>query len=64
LLPTHVPYSAPDGSRGILRLPVTGVQSAQMLLDETNGKSNEMMGYDWGVNADIEKSSDDSTESI
>jgi len=30
-----------------------------MLLDETNGKSNEMMGCDWGVKADNEKSSDD-----
>jgi carboxymethylenebutenolidase len=49
ILPTHVPFSGPDGLSGTLRLPVAGAESAHMLLDEINGKSNEMMGPDWGV---------------
>lgn len=57
-LPTHVPYSAPDGTKEILRLPVTGIQSAHMLLDEANGKSNEMMGRDWGIITDNRESHD------
>jgi len=56
--PTHVSYSAPDGTKEILRLPVTGIQSAHMLLDEANGKSNEMMGHDWGIITDNRESHD------
>ncbi|TFK43298.1 NTF2-like protein [Crucibulum laeve] len=48
VLPTHVPYPAPSGS-GTLRLPVAGVECANMLVDESKGKSNEMFGSDWGV---------------
>ncbi|KAF5363857.1 hypothetical protein D9756_000597 [Leucocoprinus leucothites] len=46
VLPTHVPHS-----HNTLRLPVAGVASAHMLLDEANGKSNEMLGPDWGVHS-------------
>ncbi|KAJ3566964.1 hypothetical protein NP233_g6663 [Leucocoprinus birnbaumii] len=49
ILPTHVPFLAPDNSSATLRLPVSGVESAHMLLDESNGTSNEMLGDDWGV---------------
>jgi carboxymethylenebutenolidase len=49
ILPTHVPYTVLSGLGGTLRLPVAGVECAHMLLDETNGKSNEMMGPDWGL---------------
>jgi carboxymethylenebutenolidase len=48
LLPTHVPYPTPDGTKS-LRLPVAGVETANMLADETQGKSNEMLGSDWGL---------------
>lgn len=49
LLPTYLPYSGPEGINGTLRLPVAGVECARMLLNETDGKSNEMIGDDWGV---------------
>ncbi|OAQ65257.1 dienelactone hydrolase [Pochonia chlamydosporia 170] len=39
LLPTHLP--GPDGR--MLRLPVAGVECARLLVDETDGKSNEMI---------------------
>lgn len=47
-LPSHVPYPSPDGKQ-VLRLPVAGAESARMLANETDGKSNEMFGKDWGV---------------
>lgn len=47
ILPSHLPYSGTGG--GTLRLPIAGAECAEMLLDERNGKSNEMMGDDWGV---------------
>lgn len=49
ILPTHVPYPGPKGSSSTLRLPVAGVECAHLLLDETKGKSNEMMGVGWGI---------------
>lgn len=48
VLPTHVPYPTPDGNR-TLRLPVAGSESARMLVDETDGTSNEMFGGEWGL---------------
>lgn len=48
ILPTHLPYPTPTGT-GSLRLPVAGVESAHMLVDESKGKSNEMFGEEWGV---------------
>lgn len=48
LLPDNIPFN--DGSKlTSLRLPVAGVECAEMLSDEQNGKSNEMMGSAWGV---------------
>ncbi|KAE9400873.1 NTF2-like protein [Gymnopus androsaceus JB14] len=32
-----------------LRLPVAGAESARLLMNEMDGKSNEMFGSDWGV---------------
>ncbi|RDB20497.1 hypothetical protein Hypma_012461 [Hypsizygus marmoreus] len=46
ILPTHVPYATPEGSQA-LRLPVAGAECAAMLVDEANGRSNEMFGSDW-----------------
>ncbi|KAG6918238.1 hypothetical protein DXG01_015831 [Tephrocybe rancida] len=48
ILPTHLPYPTPEGIKS-LRLPVTGAESAAMLVDEASGKSNEMFGNDWGL---------------
>ncbi|KAF9569437.1 NTF2-like protein [Agrocybe pediades] len=53
VLPSYVPFtdsnaSASDGPK-LLRLPVAGVESANMLIDESKGTSNEMFGPDWGV---------------
>lgn len=45
LIPTHVPYKG----RRQLRLPVAGEECARLLMDETDGKSNEMFGSNWGV---------------
>lgn len=53
ILPSHVPFvdpQAPEGApRAMLRLPVIGAESANMLVDESKGKSNEMFGPDWGI---------------
>ncbi|KAF5388214.1 hypothetical protein D9615_000053 [Tricholomella constricta] len=48
VLPSHVPYPTPEGDWS-LRLPVAGPESAAMLLDEANGKSNLMFEDDWGL---------------
>ncbi|KAF9468839.1 carboxymethylenebutenolidase [Collybia nuda] len=48
VLPTHLPYPNSESSR-MLRLPVAGVESANMLVDEANGISNEMFSSEWGV---------------
>lgn len=47
-LPEYVDYPTPGGN-GRLRLPVDGYASAKMLVDETSGDSNAMLGPDWGV---------------
>ena len=44
VLPSHVNHS--DGQ---LRLPVAGEESSRLLLDETDGESNQMFGPEWGV---------------
>ncbi|KAH9482461.1 hypothetical protein JR316_0004561 [Psilocybe cubensis] len=57
ILPSHLPFPIATGGIGatipgqtqLLRLPVAGAESAAMLVDETNGKSNEMLGPDWGL---------------
>jgi len=49
ILPTHLPH--PTGM-GMLRLPVAGVETAHMLVDESKGKSNEMFGEEWGIHHD------------
>ncbi|KIY70017.1 hypothetical protein CYLTODRAFT_348516 [Cylindrobasidium torrendii FP15055 ss-10] len=46
ILPSHVAYPSKNSPRN-LRLPVAGVESANLLRDETDGKSNEML--EWGV---------------
>lgn len=46
VIATHVPYPYPNGKQ-TLRLPVAGAESARLLADETDGKSNEMLGKDW-----------------
>ncbi|THV05373.1 NTF2-like protein [Dendrothele bispora CBS 962.96] len=51
VLPSHLPYPYPDGKQK-LRLPVAGVEAARLLVDETDGKSNEMFGSDWGIQRD------------
>lgn len=38
ILPTHLPYEG-----GMVHLPVAGVECARLLLDERDGKSNEMI---------------------
>ncbi|KAF9535013.1 hypothetical protein CPB83DRAFT_843335 [Crepidotus variabilis] len=43
ILPTHLPL--PSG--GSLRLPVAGVESAEMLSDPSSHNSNEMMSSEW-----------------
>ncbi|KAG6889043.1 hypothetical protein C0995_004326 [Termitomyces sp. Mi166 len=48
ILPTHLPFSTPEGEKR-LRLPIAGAESAAMLADEANGKSNIMFGNDWGL---------------
>lgn len=57
-IPSHVPWPFPTSSEptpeGIagrkLRLPVSEDDlSARLLIDETDGTSNEMFGEDWGV---------------
>lgn len=48
ILPTHVPYPPPDGKHN-LRLPIAGIEAARLLVDETAGRSNEMLEESWGV---------------
>lgn len=48
LIPTHISYPLPDGQQQ-LRLPVAGNECARLLVDETDGKSNEMFSSDWGI---------------
>ncbi|KAG5727740.1 hypothetical protein E4T56_gene20784 [Termitomyces sp. T112] len=48
ILPTHLPHPTPEGNKR-LRLPVAGAESAAMLADEANGRSNIMLGNDWGL---------------
>lgn len=43
-----LPESVPT-PHGRLRLPVAADQSATMLVDETTGEANFMLGPDWGV---------------
>ncbi|KAJ2916460.1 hypothetical protein MD484_g3950, partial [Candolleomyces efflorescens] len=51
LLPSHVAYPTPEGNTNSkwLRLPVSGAESAEMLVDESKGTSNAMLGGGWGV---------------
>ncbi|KAF8974724.1 hypothetical protein BDZ97DRAFT_1775139 [Flammula alnicola] len=52
ILPSHLPFSDPQTGTptgALLRLPVAGVESAHMLIDESKGKSNEMFGPEWGL---------------
>ncbi|TFK74452.1 hypothetical protein BDN72DRAFT_955784 [Pluteus cervinus] len=48
IIPTHIPFPLGTGASS-LRLPIAGVETARMLIDETNGTSNEMFGSSWGV---------------
>ncbi|KAJ3790660.1 hypothetical protein GGU10DRAFT_391918 [Lentinula aff. detonsa] len=48
ILPSQVPYPTPEGPKK-LRLPVSGVESARMLINEMDGKSNEMLKSSWGI---------------
>lgn len=48
ILPSYVPHSTPKGQKK-LRLPVAGVESARLLMNEMGRESNEMFGSDWGV---------------
>jgi len=53
ILPSFLPFSDPNegagGASALLRLPVAGVESAHMLLDESKGRSNEMFSPEWGI---------------
>ena len=51
LLPSHVAYPTPEGNTNSkwLRLPVSGAESAEMLVDESKGTSNAMLWGGWGV---------------
>jgi carboxymethylenebutenolidase len=51
VIPSHVSHPLPSGQQK-LRLPVAGVECARLLVDETDGKSNEMMGPGWGLQGD------------
>ncbi|KAK1227944.1 hypothetical protein PQX77_009046 [Marasmius sp. AFHP31] len=44
VIPSHVPHGDKK-----LRLPVAGVEGARLLVDETDGTSNEMIGTGWGT---------------
>ncbi|KAJ4472130.1 hypothetical protein J3R30DRAFT_3298956 [Lentinula aciculospora] len=46
VLPRHVSYPTSEGQKE-LRLPVSGVESAHMLINEMDGKSNEMLASSW-----------------
>ncbi|KAF9481987.1 NTF2-like protein [Pholiota conissans] len=50
ILPSHLPFSDPKtGATSSLRLPVVGVEGAEMLIDESKGKSNEMLDPGWAT---------------
>jgi len=48
VIPTHVPL---DGK--MLRLPIAGVESATLLIDERAVPSNEMLGPSYGIVRDV-----------
>ncbi|KAJ3809407.1 NTF2-like protein [Lentinula aff. lateritia] len=48
ILASHIPYPTPEGQK-MLRLPVSGAESARMLINEMDGNSNAMLGSDWGI---------------
>ncbi|KAF8514973.1 hypothetical protein JB92DRAFT_2811096 [Gautieria morchelliformis] len=50
VIPTHTPYPLPDGKQRLC-LPIAGAETARLLADETDGRSNEMLGEDWGVSS-------------
>ncbi|GJJ12988.1 hypothetical protein Clacol_007235 [Clathrus columnatus] len=47
ILPSHLPHPLTGEST---RLPITGIEAARLLVDETDGESNEMLEESWGVN--------------
>jgi len=53
ILPSFLPFPDPNADTGgapaLLRLPVAGVESTRMLLDESKGRSNEMFSPEWGI---------------
>jgi carboxymethylenebutenolidase len=50
ILPSHLPFNDDvNGIKGSLRLPVAGVESAEKLVDESKGQSNQMFGPEWGL---------------
>jgi len=53
ILPSFLPFPEANADAGgasvLLRLPVAGVESAYMLLDESKGKSNDMFSSEWGI---------------
>jgi len=53
ILPSFLPFPDPNadagGTSALLRLPVAGVECTHILLDESKGKSNEMLSPEWGV---------------
>ena len=53
ILPSFLPFPEPNEDAGrasaLLRLPVAGIESAHMLLDESKGRSNEMFSTEWGI---------------
>ncbi|KAK0446529.1 uncharacterized protein EV420DRAFT_1569793 [Desarmillaria tabescens] len=46
LIPTQVPFPL-EGGKQMLRLPVAGQECVRLLVNERDGKSNEMFG--WGI---------------
>ncbi|KAF8914153.1 hypothetical protein CPB84DRAFT_1669963 [Gymnopilus junonius] len=61
ILPSHLPFSDTKAEPGVpsarLRLPVAGVESAQKLINEIEGRSNEMFGPEWGIQTDAQMES-------
>lgn len=52
ILPDLLPFVDPTQPKvppQMLRIPVAGIESALMLQDEMSGRSNEMLGPDWGI---------------
>ena len=47
ILPSHVPFPLNSGGTSMLKLPVAGQETARLLANETDGKSNEM--FEWGL---------------